>query len=115
MTHWTRSWTVAAASALAIAAIPGVIVTIRPAGSLSRRLRQRRATGPGEWLREHRRRGRPLCSAAGVLRPDALRSTAAAERLRMRELQRQMGQRRRVQLSPSRPGSLSIGGTTISI
>ena len=32
MTHWTRSWTVAAASALAIAAIPGAIVTIQLPG-----------------------------------------------------------------------------------
>ena len=32
MPQWTRSWTVAAASFLAIAAIPGAIVTIAPAG-----------------------------------------------------------------------------------
>ncbi|MDT5244289.1 MAG: hypothetical protein QOD36_1665 [Mycobacterium sp.] len=32
MTHWTRSWTVAAASALAIAAIPGAIFTVQPTG-----------------------------------------------------------------------------------
>lgn len=28
MSHWTRSWTVAAASALAIAAVPGALVTL---------------------------------------------------------------------------------------
>ncbi|BBY28956.1 hypothetical protein [Mycolicibacterium sediminis] len=33
MTHWTRSWTVAAASTLAIAAIPGVILIVQPTGT----------------------------------------------------------------------------------
>jgi hypothetical protein len=33
ITQWKRSWTVAAASALAIAAIPGVILTIQPTGT----------------------------------------------------------------------------------
>jgi hypothetical protein len=33
MIHWKRSWTVTAASVLAIAAIPGGIVTIQPTGS----------------------------------------------------------------------------------
>lgn len=32
MTHWTRSWTVTASSVLAIATIPGAILTIHPAG-----------------------------------------------------------------------------------
>lgn len=30
MTHWKRSWTVTAATVLAIAAIPGAILTIQP-------------------------------------------------------------------------------------
>ncbi|MGH3638829.1 MAG: hypothetical protein ACRDUX_07350 [Mycobacterium sp.] len=33
MIHWKRSWTVTAASVLAIAAIPGAIVTVQPTGS----------------------------------------------------------------------------------
>jgi hypothetical protein len=32
MTHWTRSWTATAATALAVAAIPGAILTIVPTG-----------------------------------------------------------------------------------
>lgn len=32
MTSWTRSWTIAAASALAVAAIPGAVLIIVPAG-----------------------------------------------------------------------------------
>ena len=35
MTHWTRSWTVAAASALAIAAVPGALVTLALPGVAS--------------------------------------------------------------------------------
>ena len=35
MTQWKRSWTVTAASALAIAAIPGAILTIQPTGVAS--------------------------------------------------------------------------------
>src|SRR3979411_2692200 len=35
MTHWTRSFTVAGASALAIVAIPGAILTIQPTGVAS--------------------------------------------------------------------------------
>ena len=32
MTHWTRSWAVAAASVFALAAVPGAIVTIHAPG-----------------------------------------------------------------------------------
>lgn len=32
MTHWKRSWTVTAATVLAIAAIPGAILTVQPTG-----------------------------------------------------------------------------------
>jgi hypothetical protein len=33
MTHWKRTWTITAAGVLAVAAIPGAIVTIQPTGS----------------------------------------------------------------------------------
>jgi hypothetical protein len=32
MPHWKRSWTVTAATVLAIAAIPGAILTVQPTG-----------------------------------------------------------------------------------
>ncbi len=100
MRYWKRSWTVTAATVLALTAVPGAIITIPAPGVAQRgRLRKRRPTGIGEWLREPRRRGCAVRSAAGVLRPHAIRPAAAPERHRMCGLQRSMGQRLRVPLA----------------
>ena len=71
MSLWTRTRTAMAATCLAFAAIPGTIVLIHTPGvanadvcaSVGRRV---------GWVRQHRGRGRTLCSAAGLLRSDAL-------------------------------------------
>ena len=100
MSHWTRSRTFTAATVLALAAVPGAIVTIRAPGvAQRRRVRKRRPAGICEWLREHRRRSCALRSAARVLRAHAVRPAAAPKRHRVRDVQRPVGQRRRVQLS----------------
>ena len=84
MTHWTRSWAVAAATVFALAAVPGAIVTIHgPGDRQRRRVRERRPTDICEWLREHRRRSCALHSAACLLRAHAVRPTAAPERQRV--------------------------------
>jgi len=90
MTNWTRSWTVTAAGVLALVAIPVQFLTIQPRGLPTPTSVPARATSVGEWLRQRRRRRRTLRSAARLLRPDALRPTAAPERRRMCQLQRQM-------------------------
>jgi hypothetical protein len=74
----------------------------RPRDRQRRRVRERRPTGICEWLREHRRRSCALRSAAGLLRAHAVRPTAAPERQRVCQLQRPVGQRRRVQLGRCR-------------
>lgn len=71
-------------------------------GRPRRRMRKRGPTGIGEWLRKHRRRSRALRSTACLLRSHALRPTPTPERHRVCQLQRPVGQRRRVQLSPLR-------------
>jgi hypothetical protein len=73
----------------------------RTRGRECRRMCKRRPPGICEWLREPLRRSCALRSAAGLLRAHAVRPTTAPERQRVCELQRPVGQRRRVQLSPS--------------
>ena len=74
----------------------------RPRDRQRRRVRGRRPTDIGEWLREHRRRGCAVHSAAGLLRTHAVRPTAAPERQRVCQLQRPVGQRRQLQLGRCR-------------
>src|SRR5258707_406021 len=68
----------------------------RPRDRKRRRMRKRRPTGICEWLREHRRRGCAIRAAAGLLRAHAVRPTAAPDRVR--DVQRPVGQCRRLQL-----------------
>ena len=74
----------------------------RPRDRQRRRVRERRPTDICDWLREHRRRSCALHSAAGLLRAHALRPTTAPERQRVRQLQRPVDQRRRLQLGRCR-------------
>lgn len=85
----------------------------RSRGRPRRRMRKRGPTGICEWLRKHRRRSRALRSTACLLRSHALRPTPAPERHRVCQLQRPVGQRSRVQLSPLRMGlTVAVTGPT---
>ena len=85
----------------------------RSRGRPRRRMRKRGPTGICEWLRKHRRRSRALRSTACLLRSHAVRSTPAPERHRVCQLQRPVGQRSRVQLSPLRMGlTVAVTGPT---
>ena len=100
MTQWKRSCTVAAASALAIAAIPGAILTIQPTGVANADV----CVGGGRRVQVSGC-ANIADAVAPYVPPPAYYAPmpydthpTAAERHRVRELQRQMGQRRRVQL-----------------
>ena len=101
MSQWIRRCTTAAATVLAFSAVR-CRRNSDPRGCQRRRLRQRRAAHLGRRVRQHRRRSRPLRSAAGLLRANAIRPAAAAERQRVCQLQRPVGQRQRVQLVSAR-------------
>ena len=94
MTQWKRSLVATAASALAIAAIPGALLIIAPTGVANADV----CASAGRRVQVS---GCANLAAARLLRPDAVRPAAATERDRMRQLQRQVGQRRRVQLEGS--------------
>ena len=72
MSQWIRRCTTAAATVLAFSAVP-CRRNSDPRGCQRRRLRQRRAAHLGKRVRQHRRRSRPLRSAAGLLRANAVR------------------------------------------
>ena len=73
MSIWTRTRTAMAATCLAFAAIPGTIVLIHTPGVANADVcASVRPARIGGWVRQHRGRGRTLCSAAGLLRSDAL-------------------------------------------
>ena len=73
MSYRTRTYAAAAAIVMSFASVPGAYRrNSHPRGRQRRRLRQCRPTRFGKRVRQHRRRGRPLRSAAGVLRPNAV-------------------------------------------
>ena len=100
MTHWTRSWTVAAASALAIAAVPGALVTLALPGvasadvcaSVGRRVSVGGCANIADAVA-------PYVPPPAYYAPMPYDPPPPPNVDRLRELQRQMGRRQRLQLS----------------